>query len=408
MAKIKKPNEIEIPKTVCGLIYGQPGTGKTTLSLSAPNPILIDAENGVHRINLEHRKDTLQVDGFQDILNTLPELGEYNTIVFDTINEVLVHIENSLIKTTPKAHQSGKLNQYGYGLRSIEFKNLINRIKHLGKNIIFVAHDIESKDDDGKKEVRPDISGKASGELMKFMDFVGYIEMLGKKRTINFMPCSKYYAKNSLGLDDFIEIPNVSNIENTFLTEKIINPTIERRKSEQANFGLYQEIIDSGTTFINENDVNIAFKLIQELPVIDDSKAKLWTLLKNKADDLKLIFNKTSKLFEEEKPEEDPHKDFAEHETGVPGQESEVIPAKDATEQIFDELTQSPVIPEKTLEEIKKEFSSYITAQKVAVGSFAIAYKIDSKNKEQMLSYLNNITELDKLIKDYKAKKKAA
>ena len=39
MSLIKKPNELTVKTTLSALIYGQPGMGKTTLALSAPNPV---------------------------------------------------------------------------------------------------------------------------------------------------------------------------------------------------------------------------------------------------------------------------------------------------------------------------------------------------------------------------------
>ena len=34
-----------------GLIYGQPGIGKSTIALSAPNPVMVDAEKGLKEWN---------------------------------------------------------------------------------------------------------------------------------------------------------------------------------------------------------------------------------------------------------------------------------------------------------------------------------------------------------------------
>lgn len=265
MSLIKKPSELEINDTVSILLYGQPGVSKTTTSLSAPKPLLFDVENGISRVQPEFRVDTVQVKSYQDILDVLNEdLSEYKTLVFDTINEVLVYIEKYLISTKPKAVSAdNKLNMYGYGLRSMEFKNLIQKIKGMGKNIIFIAHETETVDDD-KKIIRPDITGKASAEIIKFLDCVGYMEMVGKNRTISFMPCSKYYAKNSIGLEDYISIPKLEhNSINNFLTEEIIKPTLERRKEE------IEEIKKEEEKFLK------AKKLIDDNGFTDEVKEKL-------------------------------------------------------------------------------------------------------------------------------------
>lgn len=59
MTLIRKPNEIQIQGKIKMLIYGQPGMGKTTMALSAPDPLLIDCDNGVQRVNPAHISDTV-------------------------------------------------------------------------------------------------------------------------------------------------------------------------------------------------------------------------------------------------------------------------------------------------------------------------------------------------------------
>ena len=54
MSLIKKPSELTIPSTVKMMIYGQAGTGKSTLALSTPKPLLLDFDNGVKRINMSN------------------------------------------------------------------------------------------------------------------------------------------------------------------------------------------------------------------------------------------------------------------------------------------------------------------------------------------------------------------
>ena len=51
MGLIKKPNELTVKNALSALIYGQPGMGKTTLALSSPQPLLLDFDGGVHRVN---------------------------------------------------------------------------------------------------------------------------------------------------------------------------------------------------------------------------------------------------------------------------------------------------------------------------------------------------------------------
>ena len=90
MSLIKKPNELEINPFIKALIYGQAGTGKTTLALSAPKPLLFDFDGGIHRVNSAHRVDAVQIKKYQDFIDVLAEdLSAYNTLVIDTGGKML-------------------------------------------------------------------------------------------------------------------------------------------------------------------------------------------------------------------------------------------------------------------------------------------------------------------------------
>ena len=88
MSMFKNPNELEINSTVKLLVYGQPGIGKTTLALSAPNPVLFDFDGGISRVNKAHQCPTLQVKSWDEALAALDELEkgvvDCKTIVIDT------------------------------------------------------------------------------------------------------------------------------------------------------------------------------------------------------------------------------------------------------------------------------------------------------------------------------------
>ena len=184
MGLIKKPNELVIKKTLSVLLYGQPGMGKTTLALSAPHPLLLDFDNGVHRVNAAHRVDTVQISKWEDAIEfkkMTDEIVEYQTIVVDTAGKMLScmdeYIKNKYDKVTTTG---GVLNQKGYGIRKKEFIEFISELAKKGKSVIFVAHEKEEKDGE-EKRLRADIGGSSSGDLMKELDLVGYMEIIGSK-----------------------------------------------------------------------------------------------------------------------------------------------------------------------------------------------------------------------------------
>ena len=76
---IKQPQQMTFTdKKFSMIVYGSPGIGKTTLALSAPDPILIDFENGVDRVRADHRKLTIVCENYEEVLHDIesPEVRD--------------------------------------------------------------------------------------------------------------------------------------------------------------------------------------------------------------------------------------------------------------------------------------------------------------------------------------------
>lgn len=56
MSLLTQPSELKHNQPISCLIYGQPGTGKTTLALSADKPVLIDLDRGLYNIRHKARQ----------------------------------------------------------------------------------------------------------------------------------------------------------------------------------------------------------------------------------------------------------------------------------------------------------------------------------------------------------------
>ena len=266
MSKIKKKNEIELPKTIVGCITGVCGIGKTTLALSAPKPLLLDTDNGIHRVQSEYRSDVVQVKSYQDILDVLEEdLSDYETIVIDTLGELV----NFMLKYFADKDKSlitrgGTYNIKIWAFIKQEFQNLKLKLQLLNKHLIFVSHVKEDKDGENKV-YRMDVAGSTSETVTKILDFLGFCEMLGKSRSISFSPSARFYAKNSIELNDYLEIPQLkTGDKNDFLTKEVIEPTIAKRKQESEAVKQNDEKLQQGRYLIEQatepNAVLTAFK----------------------------------------------------------------------------------------------------------------------------------------------------
>lgn len=311
MSLIKKPHELTVQPTIKTLIYGQPGLGKTTFALSAPNPLLIDFDGGVHRVNAVHQCDTLPVSNYQEFLDVLKEnLSAYKTLVIDTAGKMLDYMGAYLIAGDPKlGKRDGSLSLQGYGARKAEFIRVLKQISISGKHLVFVAHEKEEKDGD-QKIIRPEIGGSSAGDLIKELDLVGYMEAVGKRRTISFDPCEKYYAKNACNLPPLVELPVLLNesgdavMHNGQLADifELYRKNIEKRKVIAAEYTELIEMID--TKIDSVTDADTANDMAEWASKFDgwiwDAKLQAGMKLNNKAKEIGLSFSKKSKKYEPE------------------------------------------------------------------------------------------------------------
>ncbi len=309
MSLIRKPYEIVVQPKIKALFYGPAGFGKTTLGLSAPKPLLIDCDGGVHRINVAHRTDTLQVNSYNEVLSVLNEdLSEYESIVIDTGGKLLDYMALYVIARNPKlGKQNGALTLQGYGEVKQEFIAFCKLCTSKNKHLIFIAHRRTVTEGDDIRYV-PLFGGSNYDSLVTELDLVGYVEMNGNKRTITFNPTSRNDGKNTCNLPAVMELPVVvdaqgNGLPNTFLTDSVINPylaNLHRSEELHKQYLDVMEQIKSELEMVNDaHTMNLFIANIDKFAHVGSSKAASKSLITNKAKELGLLFNKQTKEYDQ-------------------------------------------------------------------------------------------------------------
>ena len=310
MGIIKRPSELSVKDTLSVLIYGQPGIGKTTFGVSAPNAVLFDYDGGVQRINGAHQVSTLQPTSWEDTNEALREIQnempEVQTIVIDTVGKMLDFMSAYIIKNDPKmAMRDGSLSLKGYGVRKTMFVNFIKQLAIMGKNVIFVAHEREERRGEETFK-RPEIGGSSANDLIKELDLVGYMYAVGKERIITFDPAEYYYAKNTCNLPAAIKLPVVVDEQGKGSTNKAMTEIVksykgaqEKRQETTAEYETLLDIIDANVAAaVDVETLNEAMTKVFGLPQIYDSYLKAQKAVAARGKALGLTYNKAIKCYE--------------------------------------------------------------------------------------------------------------
>lgn len=314
---IRNPNEIkEGEKKIRMLIAGYPGIGKSTLALSAPNPLHIDVDFGIDRIEPRYRKPYIQPGSYQEILDDLtPEnVKDFDTLVFDTGGKLISLMSQWAIKKDPKYGQrDGSLSLKGYGYVGKEFVRLMDYCFYtLKKHIVIVFHATEEKDGDNTR-LRIKVEGQTKNNVWEPMDLGGFVEIYGNGRTIGFSNCERYFAKGTRGIHGIRKIPELTPTSpNDFLTRlfaeynAISAEELERNAEAQA---AYEKAVADGKAIIDSitdaSSANTAGSKMKEIQHALTSEREVKDMFRAKVAELGLTFDREAKLYFDPTPAEE-------------------------------------------------------------------------------------------------------
>lgn len=244
---IYKPEQMDFSeKKFSMIVAGAPGTGKTTLAMSAPDPVLVDLDKGVSRIKAMHRRTTILCESYEELLQDMESdaVKLAKTIVIDTGGSLVTYLQDWAMRDNPNLNRqkNGALSLKGFGAVKNEFVRFTNTLQYtLDKNIIYIFHTVEEKDGDVVKQ-RLMCEGAARNIVWQPCDLGCQLQIIGDKRFMGFGPDEHYFAKRCYGISGLVEIPNLdSGYPNDILTrlfiqarENIAEETSAFKKAEPA------------------------------------------------------------------------------------------------------------------------------------------------------------------------------
>lgn len=282
------------------IVAGAPGLGKTTLALSAPNPLLFDLDNGIARVRAEHRKMASVCETYEELLSDMKseEYKNAATIVLDTGGSLVQMMQPWAKTQEPKAARDGRAM---FGVIKREFDRLTWQIRQDGKNVVIVFHTTEVQKGD-VTVTRLSCEGSAKDIVWTPADFGGTMFQRGKKRIICFAPTEEAFGKGCFGIHGEYEVPELApGMPNTFLTD-LFEQARKNIADEQEKFSkdkkIYDEAVREGTLCIDSvkcaDDATACVARLREITHALTSKAELSGKLQAKVNALKLRWDKQS------------------------------------------------------------------------------------------------------------------
>lgn len=211
-------------------LYGSPGVGKTKFACESPGTLLIDTEHGSRTLKNHPELSgvrILKVKAVDDLSKVFWELKdgafpEYKTIVIDTLSELQKRALDEQLKLAARVDPKrdpfvpeGK----DYQRNTEQIRKLVMSFRDLDRNIIFTAHELEEKDDDGTFKVRPALTPKVNQTLYGLMDCMAYLTLQVDKegnatRNLQTVPSRRVMAKSRLAIPAIINNPSLQYLLN--------------------------------------------------------------------------------------------------------------------------------------------------------------------------------------------------
>ena len=274
------------------LIYGDAGTGKTTLAVELfPKSIILGAEYGFKGINGAigvSVPDFYTLMQYCEALDTDEAREKYDTIIVDTTTKIGEIIESYILGMYGK-NTLGECGAFGkaYQMVSRLYNQCFNKLKARQYNFVYICHakatDIKQGEEVLYQRYTPKMSDRLDGLITPEVDFVLFLTHdKNNDKVIISDNTPKNYAKRRIDLplsmhlsaetfkEEFakgIEKKSKGN----FTTEKKDTTVVAAKEKEIDYKILVKDIKELGTVAKNKNMTKEAIATLNNILGVDDS-----------------------------------------------------------------------------------------------------------------------------------------
>lgn len=281
-----KKDETFPERAVMVILVGTPFSYKTSLAITAKNPINFDLEKGSERAH--GRAETYRInESWKEVEDDLAAglLTPFNSAIVDTGGSLV----DDYLWDYGRVIKYTKNDMQNWGTVKDLFKKFITKLRGSGLDVVVISHE-KSKDKNDETVYDLDISGGGKQLLLRQADQIGFISkkdfkeggQVVTKTILTFWPTASLpFCKNVAAIPDIV-LPDCKSKEwEGFLDRMVIQPTrkaIVEMSEEQKNALVYIEewrtTIDSIVPFTEEAGypktdeiLQQVLKAISEIPV---------------------------------------------------------------------------------------------------------------------------------------------
>lgn len=309
MAIIKPADMKFSEKNIIIILSGLPGTGKTTLALSAPDVLLIDADEGLARVNPAHRKDASVCKTFEEVRADIQAAkGQYKTVVVDTggamVDMLKQHVVDHPADYKGGVKASGGISLQGFGFVKQLFLDFSAELRR-NFNVVFIFHENMTKNGDEGIFYELVCEGSARNLVYQPADLAAHLFIQNGQRYLGFTPTEQYSAKSAYGIKGIIQVPELKDGDpNDFLTKlfaKIRANLAEETASLGPQQAKYNEVMEAmkriceGIT--SPDTVSGAMDAFKSLPHALTSEKEGKNMIKKRLEELGIVWDKEAKTY---------------------------------------------------------------------------------------------------------------